>query len=98
VERHAGAERVLVQCGLDGPDLVIEIEDDGEGFEPEQMAPRPGDARGLGLMGMRERLDLFGGSVQIESSPGAGSRVVIRVPVTTPSLPTAHVEDPRPAR
>lgn len=81
VERHARAEHVLVQCGVEDGHLVIEIEDDGEGFDPAAMAPRPGDARGLGLMGMRERVELFGGSVTFDAEPGGGTRVLIRVPL-----------------
>ena len=41
----------------------------------------PGDARGLGLLGMRERIELFGGSVTFDSTPGSGTRVVIEVPL-----------------
>lgn len=96
VDRHARAEQVLVQIGMQKRRLVIEIEDDGEGFEPEAMTPRPQDARGLGLLGMRERVELFGGSVTFDSTPGSGTRVVIEVPVH--ALSTHHDQDPRPAR
>ena len=81
VDRHARAERVLVQIGVQGERLAIEIEDDGEGFDPAAMTPRPGDARGLGLLGMRERVELFGGTVTFDAAPGSGTRVVIDVPL-----------------
>ena len=96
VERHAKAERVLVQIGSQDGRLVIEIEDDGEGFDPAAMTPRPGDARGLGLLGMRERVELFGGSVTFDASPGSGTRVVIEVPLA--GVQTSHDQDPSPAR
>ena len=51
------------------------IEDDGRGFDPE------GATEGLGLLGMRERLALLGGSLAIESTPGAGTTLVAEVPV-----------------
>ena len=95
VERHAKAERVLVQIGQQKRHLVIEIEDDGEGFDPDTVAPQPGSARGLGLLGMRERIELFGGSVTFDSNPGSGTRVVIEVPLH--ALFTNHDQDPRPA-
>lgn len=97
VERHARADHVLVQCGAEDHHLVIEIEDDGEGFAPEAMTPRPGEARGLGLMGMRERVELFGGTVVFDSQPGEGTRVVISVPLPATDE-NADAEDPRPDR
>lgn len=84
VARHARADHVLVQCGVQHDRLVIEIEDDGEGFDPSSLAPRPGDARGLGLMGMRERVELFGGTVSVDAEPGGGTRVLISVPLPSP--------------
>ena len=72
---------MLVQVGQQKRRLVIEIEDDGEGFDPDSVTPQPGSARGLGLLGMRERVELFGGSVTFDSTPGSGTRVVIEVPL-----------------
>lgn len=97
VKRHARAEHVLVQCGLQDGHLVIEIEDDGEGFDPSAMTPRPGEARGLGLMGMRERIELFGGSVTFDAEPGEGTRVLISVPVPA-TIASHHAEDQSPDR
>lgn len=80
VARHSGAESVLLQIEPRGQGLQIEIEDDGHGFDPESVAEPAPTGRGLGLLGMRERLSLLGGSAQITSSPGAGTRVVLTVP------------------
>ena len=80
IERHASAERVLVQCGMQDDAFVLEIEDDGEGFEPASAVPTPANARGLGLLGMRERVELLGGHRHIGLRPRRGTRVVIRVP------------------
>jgi signal transduction histidine kinase len=82
VARHADAEMVLVEIECHGDRLDIDIEDDGRGFDPETVQPSPGDMRGLGLLGMRERVELFGGSVRIDAAPGRGTHVAIRVPVT----------------
>jgi signal transduction histidine kinase len=80
VARHSGAETVLVQIEPHGESLQIEVEDDGHGFDPASVAQPAPTGRGLGLLGMRERLSLLGGSAQIISSPGAGTRVVLTVP------------------
>jgi signal transduction histidine kinase len=81
IARHAGAEMVLIQIGAEGGTLRLEVEDDGQGFDPATVVPRPGDMRGLGLTGMRERVELFGGRVRIDSAPGRGTDVVIDLPL-----------------
>jgi signal transduction histidine kinase len=57
--------------------LSLSIEDNGVGFDV-----REGFGKGLGLISMRERLDQFAGSVDIQSAPGAGTRVLVDVPLT----------------
>ncbi len=57
------------------------VEDDGCGFEPMQLAAP--DARGFGIRSMRERAQAIGGTVEIQSAPGRGTRVMVRVPVRT---------------
>ena len=81
IAKHASAETVLVECELDGRELVIDIEDDGRGFDPAAVATSPDTQRGLGLMGMRERMELVGGTVKVDSAPGRGTYVSVRVPV-----------------
>jgi signal transduction histidine kinase len=81
IARHGHAETVLIQCALRETEITIEIEDDGEGFDPAEL-PAPGSsARGLGLMGMRERVELLGGRIEIDASPGQGVRVAVSVPI-----------------
>ena len=79
--RHSGATVVLVQGGLSDSTLWIEVEDDGRGFEPAAMTPEEGSLRGVGLLGMRERADLIGGRLTIDSAPGQGTAVRLEVPV-----------------
>jgi signal transduction histidine kinase len=95
VSRHAGAETVLVEIAAANGQVMLEIEDDGQGFDPSSVVPRPGDLRGLGLLGMRERVELFGGSVTINSKPGRGTHVAIRVPLPQD---LANGQDPSPDR
>jgi signal transduction histidine kinase len=81
IERHAMAETVLIACTASADELSIEIEDDGIGFEPAEMRHPRENGQGLGLLGMRERLALLGGTCMVESHRGEGTRVVIRLPL-----------------
>lgn len=81
ITKHARAERVLVQLGVDGDRLRIEIEDDGAGFDAGGVQPSPADARGLGLLGMRERVELLGGTFRLDTAPGLGTDLTIEVPL-----------------
>jgi len=81
VLRHSGASSVLIQMARTGGRLSIEIEDDGKGFEPDAVATPESSGRGLGLLGIRERVELLGGSVTIDSTPGEKTRVAVTVPI-----------------
>ncbi len=81
VVRHAGAETVLIQMARKGPRLAIEVEDDGRGFDPASVSTPESSGRGLGLLGIRERVELLGGKVTIDSAPGQGTRVAVSVPI-----------------
>ena len=74
VRRHAGASRVVVRLVPESGDVRLEVADDGQGFSP-------GSAEGFGLAGMRGRAVDVGGDVDVSSAPGAGTRVVVRVPL-----------------
>jgi len=74
VRKHAAASRVAI--GLSGDTLVIE--DNGRGFDLMRLAS--GTARNFGLQFMRERAELLGGQLQIESRQGEGTRILLRLP------------------
>jgi signal transduction histidine kinase len=77
VVRHANATRArLALSDVDGEGLLLTIVDNGIGFDPANV----GKLGHQGLANTRERADTIGGSVTIDSSPGAGTRVAIRVP------------------
>lgn len=79
-ERHARASEVTAALTFHSQHIDLEILDDGCGFSvPRDLADLPGDGK-LGLVGMHERAQLVGGSLQIRSSPGAGTRVSLHVP------------------
>jgi signal transduction histidine kinase len=81
VVRHARAETVLIQMAREGARLSIEVEDDGLGFDPASVATPESSGRGLGILGIRERVELLGGQVTIDSAPGQGTRLVVSVPL-----------------
>ena len=91
IARHSGAETVLVRGTVEHGQLAVEIEDDGRGFDLSAIVTGPDTLRGVDLLGMRERVDILGGSLTIESTPGAGTRVAfsLPVPVSEPSGATA---------
>jgi len=77
--RHASAHEVTVTLSYFENEVTLDIADDGVGFDPDETAPGP--AGGLGLLGLRERVDGLGGSVAIESARGRGTTIGINVPV-----------------
>lgn len=79
VYKHAAAGRVEISLLRRDAQLILLIEDDGRGFVPEENMNR---ATGIGLVGMQERAVLVGGSIEIESAPGSGTRIFVRIPYT----------------
>jgi two-component system sensor histidine kinase UhpB len=93
--KHAGARHVDVEVTSGGGQLTATIRDDGRGFAPETYAARANrgatSGPGVGLFGMEERARLAGGSLRIQSAPGRGTSVTLRVPVD--SLEPVHGHD-----
>lgn len=79
-EHHAKARAIALRLAFE-PDMVtLEVVDDGAGFDPEGLAEGDRGAH-LGLLGMRERLQLVGGLLDLDSAAGRGTRVVATVPL-----------------
>jgi signal transduction histidine kinase len=76
--KHSGATNVWVGLRFEDDDVVLNLRDDGVGFDTE--APGPEGHYGLAMM--RERAQVAGGSYTVESSPGAGTRITVRVPAS----------------
>ena len=74
VAKYARASEVFVSCRRDGDEAVVEVSDDGRGFDPAKVA-----AGQHGLTGMRLRVEAHGGSISVQSSPGRGTRVQARM-------------------
>jgi PAS domain S-box-containing protein len=82
IRKHAEASHVLIELGDHNGGSLIRITDDGRGFDATQV--RPSDSEHLGLSEMRERAELCGGWLHVESSPGAGTRVEFYIPADAP--------------
>lgn len=72
--RHAGASRVRIGLRRASKTVSLEVEDDGKGFSPAR-------SRGLGLLGMAERVSQLGGRLRVRSEPGRGTTVSAELPV-----------------
>jgi signal transduction histidine kinase len=81
VARHAQARQVSVVVARHAGHVAAVVEDDGVGFDPEAAKGQPRGKR-LGLVGMRERAALAGGTLDIESRPGCGTTVIARFPIS----------------
>lgn len=80
VVKHAGVKHALVLLAEDEGQLRIEVIDDGVGFDPGEIEISAPSLENFGLAEIRERLALVDGSLAIDSKPGTGTRVTIRVP------------------
>jgi len=79
VTRHAHATSVRIRLAVREEVVVLEIEDDGIGFDSAH--PEPSTGRGFGVLGMMERAAIIGGVARVESTPGKGTRISIRIPL-----------------
>ena len=75
VIKHAASRRIRVAAGVQGGDIEVSIVDDGKGFDTTTTSS------GRGMRSLRQRAAALGGSVQIESEPRCGTRVVLRLPI-----------------
>jgi signal transduction histidine kinase len=78
---HAQASNVLLGLDFGDGNVVLEVEDDGVGFDVAGLTESADQRRGLGILGMRERASLLGGTLQITSEPANGTRVKATVPL-----------------
>jgi len=80
ITRHAEASKVCIRLERQESTVAAIIEDDGRGFDVEQVARREGGNQGVGLLGIRERVSSLGGSFSIRSHPGQGTRLQVEIP------------------
>jgi signal transduction histidine kinase len=75
VLKHSGSQKAEVRLTVADGQVQLEVEDSGRGF------PASGEAKGLGMVAMRERAELIHGYLTIEQPPGGGTLVLLRAPV-----------------
>ena len=80
VQKHAAANEVDVRLQATDSGLEVAVVDNGRGFDPGHVASDT-MRQGMGLMSMRERAELLNGSLSVQSSPGAGCQVILRIPL-----------------
>jgi len=106
VVKHAQVKVASVEVSSRATELRVLVADEGSGFDPKQLQVAGGTAAGFGLLSLRERLDLMGGHMEVDSAPGRGSRFTLvaplpRVQAKLESLhagPAQAAQAPAPAR
>ena len=87
IAQHSRAESSIISLEFAKKTVKLTIEDDGIGFDAGRVGElfvKPDGKRGLGLLGIKERAELLGGSFAVNSEPGSGTQVTIAVPITGP--------------
>jgi signal transduction histidine kinase len=87
IVKHAHAKSAMIHLQFQTNQFLARIDDDGCGFEMSEIVTSQNPKRGLGLLGMRERMSLIGGSLSIVSKPGAGTRLKVAVPLDSDGVP-----------
>jgi signal transduction histidine kinase len=81
IVRHADASSVTIILGMNDGSVRLWVEDDGRGFDPDGASRDAVELQRLGLLGIRERAELLGGEVQIESTLDKGTRLRVSIPL-----------------
>jgi len=86
IVKHAQAKNVEIMLGLKDKIIQLAIQDDGRGFNYRSFLKRPhrreNDRIKLGLLGLKERVEFLGGSMDINTTPGKGTRLIVEFLVT----------------
>jgi len=82
VVHHSQAGHAILSVIREDHFVLGEIKDDGIGFTPDSIHKARTDARGFGLLGMRERVAQCRGHIEIQSRPGEGTHIHVRIPIS----------------
>lgn len=82
IAKYACAQQVFIEFTFEARQIILQISDNGQGFDLEGvLAGRLQDGRGLGLLGMRERAELLGGRLEVQTEVGRGTSVRVQLPL-----------------
>lgn len=93
VREHAGASTAALSLTLLDDQVVLDVTDDGHGFDPAALPDAPAGVRGHGLPAMRARLRQLGGTLTVESAPGEGTALSAAVPLEPPRTDPADAQE-----
>lgn len=88
--KHAHASQATVRMVKSHPDILIRIEDNGRGFEVEKRMAEVVEEKRMGLKSMEERARLIGGSMEIQSLIGTGTRIIFKIPIQKTKKEESH--------
>lgn len=92
IARHAEASTCRVYLQRLPASVVLTVEDDGRGFDATEPTAGTATGEGLGLLGMRERVEGFRGTFRLEGGEGRGTRITVEVPAGAPDAGAAHID------
>jgi len=78
--KHAHSNSVHVVVDMEGPTITASVEDDGTGFEVDEVLAVAGQQRGLGIVALQERVEMLGGTLTFDSVVGKGTKVTLKLP------------------
>ena len=80
IRKHAAAGRVTLKLAAAFPNIILRVEDNGRGFDVKARAAAAGQEKRMGLRSMQERATLLNGKMNLQSKPGRGTKVIIKLP------------------
>ncbi len=80
IRKHADSDKAIVRLVGAFPNIILRIEDDGKGFDVKARELALGDEKRMGLRSMKERVNLLGGQMTIQSHPMQGTKISIKIP------------------
>jgi signal transduction histidine kinase len=78
--KHSNANRARLSISRNNRVVEIRVEDNGQGFNPERLESSAAGQRTFGLMGLKERTRMLDGTIDVYSTPGAGTTIVVKLP------------------
>lgn len=87
VKKHSKAHHITIRLVASYPEIILRIEDDGRGFDPEKRIPEALNEKRMGLKSMEERVKLLNGEFTIRSRPGEGTMILAKLPYSKVNEP-----------